>query len=200
MPDYKYIGLEHRMGYDRRDMGNGNCIGNERRTEGKDRRAAVEPSRNEHVTWSPRYSMGIKIIDDQHKGLLDFVNELFDNSTGDEEGERAYFKKVIGQAVDYIKVHFATEEKYMIATKFLGYHEHKKTHEEFIRKVLESVKNFEAGKRLVLTSFSRFLKDWVLSHVAVVDVKYAEYFRTIATRKADGRLSINVEDIAKLSG
>jgi hemerythrin len=151
----------------------------------------------EHIKWSNTYSMGIKLIDDQHKGLLELVNELFNHSTGNEKSEREYFKEVIGQAVDYVKVHFATEEKYMLATKFPGYEEHKKTHNDFVLAVVKSVKEFEAGKRLVLANFSRFLKDWVLGHVAVMDVKYSEYFRTIATRKADGKLSINAEDITK---
>jgi hemerythrin len=74
----------------------------------------------ERVTWSHSYSMGIKIIDDQHKGLLEFVNDLFNHSTGNEREERDYFKDVIQQAVQYIKQHFATEEKIMIATKFAG--------------------------------------------------------------------------------
>jgi hemerythrin len=150
----------------------------------------------EHVKWSNTYSMGIKLIDDQHKGLLELVNELFNHSTGNEKAEREYFKEVIGQAVDYVKVHFATEEKYMLATKFPGYEEHKKTHNDFVLAVVKSVKDFEAGKRMALANFSRFLKDWVLGHVAIMDVKYSEYFRKIATRKADGKLSINAEDIA----
>jgi hemerythrin len=141
--------------------------------------------------------MGIKIIDDQHKGLLELVNELFNHSTGNEADEREYFKEVIEQAVDYVKVHFSTEEKYMLATKFPGYEEHKKVHKDFVLEVVKSVKDFESGKRLVLVNFSRFLKDWVLGHVAVMDVKYSEYFKKIATRKADGKLSINAEDLAK---
>jgi hemerythrin len=141
--------------------------------------------------------MGIRLIDDQHKGLLDFVNELFNHSTGNEIAERAYFKKVIGQAVDYVKVHFATEEHYMLATKFPGYEEHKKVHDDFVLTIIKTVKDFESGKRLVLVNFSRFLKDWVLSHVAVMDVKYSEYFKKIASRKEDGKLSINAEDVAR---
>jgi hemerythrin len=168
------------------------------RRSGEDRRVPDRGKKDEHVTWSNSYSMGIKLIDDQHKGLLKFVNELFDNSTGDEEGEREYFKKVIGQAVDYVKVHFSTEENYMLATRFPGYLAHKKTHEEFVLKVVGAVKDFEAGKRLVLVNFTRFLKNWVLSHVAVEDVKYSEHFRKIATRKADGKLSITSKDIANI--
>ena len=149
-----------------------------------------------YVYWSDSYSMGIKLIDDQHKGLLDFVNELFVHVTVNEEEELAWFKEVIQQAVHYIKEHFTTEEKYMIATKFPGYFEHKKTHDEFTLNVVKSAKDFQEGKRLVLEKFAHFLKDWVLTHVAVMDRQYSNYFWKIATYKADGTLSITPADVA----
>jgi len=157
----------------------------------------INPKPKEHVVWSNSYSMGIKIIDDQHKGLLNFVNDLFDHSTGNDVDERTYFKEVIQKAVQYIKEHFQTEEKLMIATKFPGYAAHKKIHDEFTLTVVKSVKDFDAGKRLVLEKFAYFLKDWVLTHVGVEDVQYAQYFRKIATRKEDGTLSITKADVGK---
>jgi hemerythrin len=156
---------------------------------------AVAVSGN-HVSWSDSYSMGVKIIDEQHKGLLDFVNELFDHATGNEEEELAWFKEVIQQAVHYIKEHFTTEEKYMRATRFPGYADHKKTHDEFTLTVVKSAKDFQEGKRLVLERFAYFLKDWVLTHVAVMDRQYSDYFRKIATRKANGKLTITAADVA----
>jgi len=155
----------------------------------------AQSEKREHVTWSNSYSMGIKAIDDQHKGLLDFVNDLFSHASGREKEEREYFKSVIQQAVEYVKVHFATEEKLMLATKFPGYPEHKRKHEEFIMTVVKTVKDFDAGKRLTLTNFGYFLKDWVLSHIAVMDKQYSDYFKRIATRKADGKLTITAADV-----
>jgi hemerythrin len=157
--------------------------------------APIIQQSKEHVAWSESYSMGVKLVDDQHKGLINFVNDLFSHATGNEREERAYFKEVIQQAVKYIKEHFQTEEKLMLGTKFPGYAEHKKIHDEFTLTVVQSVKDFENGKRLVLIKFAHFLKDWVLEHVAGMDVKYAHYFRKIATRKADGKLSITKADI-----
>jgi len=154
-------------------------------------------ARVEHVVWQSSYSMGIKTIDDQHKALLDFVNDIFNHSTGKEAEEREWFKDVIKHAVFYVTEHFATEEKYMIATRFPGYAEHKKEHDEFTRTVLKTVKEFDSGKRLVLEKFAHFLKDWALSHIAIMDRQYGDYFRRIATRKSDGRLSITAADIAK---
>ena len=149
-----------------------------------------------HVTWSDSYSMGIKIIDEQHKDLLDFVNELYAHATGNEEEELAWFKEVIQQAVQYIKEHFATEEKYMKLTMFHGYAEHKKTHDEFTLIVENSVKDFQEGKGLDLEKFAYFLKDWVLTHLAIMDRQYSNYYWRIATYKADGNLTVTAADVA----
>jgi len=158
-------------------------------------KAVDGPRHKAHVTWSNTYSMGVKLIDDQHKGLINFVNDLFNHANGNEQEEKLYFSSVIQQAVKYIKEHFQSEEKLMIGTKFPGYMEHKKVHDEFTKTVVKSVQEYESGKRLVLEKFAYFLKDWVLTHVAVMDVKYAEYFRKIATRKEDGKLHITKADI-----
>ncbi len=159
--------------------------------------SSVVPQSKEYISWSASYSMGIKIIDDQHKGLLNLVNELFSHSTGNEAEEMAYFKEVIHQVVEYVKYHFQAEEKLMIATKFSGYAAHKKVHDAFTLEIIKSVKDFESGKRLVLEKYAYYLKDWILTHIAVMDIQYAAYFRKIATRKADGKLTITKEDVEK---
>jgi len=149
----------------------------------------------EIITWSDRFSCGIKLIDDQHKGLVELVNDMFNHATGNSIQEHDYFNIVIQEVVKYVKVHFATEEKIMIATKFSGYAEHKKAHDSFVLAVVENINDYKAGKRLTLSTFTKFLKEWVLSHIAMMDKQYFEYFKKIATRKADGTLSITSADI-----
>ena len=151
--------------------------------------------KNELVSWSSTLSVGIKLIDDQHKGLLDLVNDMFNHVVGDEKEERAYFKSVIQKAVEYVKVHFATEEKIMIATKFPGYNEHKRAHDTFVINIVNSIRDFEAGKRFSLASFTKFIREWILTHIGIMDRQYFKYFKKIATRKTDGKLSISSADI-----
>ena len=155
----------------------------------------MDQNTSELVKWSSTFSVGVKIIDDQHKGLLDLVNDMFNHVSENHVDEREYFKDVIQQAVQYVKVHFSTEEKIMIRTNFPGYAEHKKAHDSFVLVVVENIKNFEAGKRFVLLDFTKFLKEWILTHIAFMDKQYFAYFKQIATRKADGRLSINQSDV-----
>ena len=152
--------------------------------------------KSEIVQWSPTFACGIRIIDEQHKTLIDMVNGLFNHVTGDPTSERLYFQKVIHQAVDYVKVHFATEEKIMIQTKFQGYSEHKKAHEAFVLNVVECVRDFEAGKSFTLLNFAKFLKEWILTHIAIMDKQYFTHLKKIATRKGDGKLTITNADVA----
>jgi len=146
------------------------------------------------VTWSQTFSVGVKVIDDQHKELLELVNDMYNHIVGDEKAEKAFFKKIVKKTVNYIKVHFSTEEKILKAVKFQGYAEHKRAHDSFIFKVIENVRDYEDGKRVTLTSITHFLKDWILTHIAIEDKQYFEYFKQVAARKADGRQSLAEED------
>jgi hemerythrin len=137
------------------------------------------PRHKDIVTWSHSFSVGIKIIDEQHKELLDFVNDMFNHSTGNEEEELKYFKEVIHVAVDYIKKHFSTEEQLLAAANYPNLAGHKKAHETFTLEVVKSAKDFESGKRLVLEKYAYYLKDWILTHIAVMDKQYSAYFKNL---------------------
>ena len=149
------------------------------------------------VTWSSTYSVGIKVIDDQHKELLNLVNDMYNHvNNDDEEAERTYFLSVIRHIVDYIKIHFATEEKIMKGTKFQGYAGHKRVHDTFILNVVDIIKKYDEGKRVSLIYFTNFIKDWILTHMAIMDKQYFEYLKRIVSRRPNGKLSVNDRAIA----
>ena len=127
---------------------------------------------SELIVWSPTFACGIKQIDDQHKELVVLVNEMFTHVVGNDLEETIYFQKVINKAVGYIKTHSKTEEYLMKLAKFSGYAEHKRVHDSFILTVLETVECYKSGKKFVLLEFTRFLKNWILEHIGVMDRQY----------------------------
>jgi len=133
----------------------------------------------ELISWSDRLSCGIPLIDEQHKGLVALVNEMFNHVTGNEEEEYIYFNKVIQEAVQYIKIHFATEERLLLTTQIPGYAMHKKAHISFILTVVNNINDYETGKRFNLFAFTKFLKDWILSHIALMDKQYFEQIKQL---------------------
>ncbi|QQO09105.1 bacteriohemerythrin [Breznakiella homolactica] len=137
------------------------------------------------VEWDDRFSVGIPLVDDQHRGLVKMTNDLYTGCRLGDDAARAFFLKTIHEAVDYVKLHFDTEEKILRKISYPDYSVHKKQHEDFVMEVLNEVKNFQDGKKFVPNTFVRFLRDWVLTHIAVSDKQYADY---IIQLKKQGKL------------
>jgi hemerythrin len=127
------------------------------------------------VTWEDRYSVGIQLIDDQHKHLIELTNGLYKACLTGTEAARAHFREAIRGTVDYVKFHFTAEEQLLEQINYPGIAAHKREHETFVKKVLADAKDFEEGKKFVPNIFVRFLRDWILAHIAVEDRRYADY-------------------------
>jgi hemerythrin len=123
------------------------------------------------VEWSDSYSIRIPLVDEQHKKLLAMTNDLYFACNYSTDFGKAQFEETVHGAVAYVKYHFATEEKIMALTTYPYMAEHKKQHTDFVFKVLNAVKAFEEGTPLVPNQFVKFLRDWILSHVAITDSK-----------------------------
>jgi hemerythrin len=134
------------------------------------------------VEWDDRYSVAIPLIDDQHKHLIELANSLYDACLEGTEAARERFREVARETVNYVKFHFSAEEKILENVGFPGLAAHKKEHESFVLKVLMDVKNFEEGKKFVPNIFVRYLRDWILTHIAVEDKKYADYILELKRR------------------
>jgi hemerythrin len=134
------------------------------------------------VVWDERYTTGIQLLDDQHKELIRFTDELFSNcSAGDVRANEA-FKKTAHAAVEYVKKHFSAEEKIFENIKYPLAAEHKKQHGAFVKRVLEDVQKFEDGGNFVPLAFARFLREWILTHIAVHDKQYADFIQNLKRR------------------
>ncbi|MDR2069692.1 MAG: bacteriohemerythrin [Spirochaetaceae bacterium] len=146
------------------------------------------------VEWDDRYLIGIPLIDDQHKELIRLTNALYESCLQGDEAARESFKIAIQGTVDYVKFHFSAEERVLQNVNYPEFAVHKKQHEEFVKQILEEVKAFEEGKKFVPNVFVRFLRDWILTHIAMADKKYAAY---IIHLKKNGALKTK-EDFSKL--
>jgi hemerythrin len=140
------------------------------------------------VAWDDQYLIGIPLIDEQHKKLIDMTNELYLGCLKGDDAAEAYFLKTIHEAVDYVRFHFSTEEKILERIKYPDFTTHKKEHEDFAREIIQQVDAFQKGKKFVPNVFVRYLRDWVLTHIAVSDKLYAKY---LLDMKKQGLLALS---------
>ena len=126
------------------------------------------------VTWDNSYSVGFNPIDEQHKVLVSMTNELFQACEQGVIAADMAFLQIIQKALDYAETHFTDEEEYLSEANYPYLDEQKEQHENFVEEVQKSIEEFEAGN-IEPIYLARFLKNWLLNHIAVFDKKYAPY-------------------------
>jgi hemerythrin len=127
------------------------------------------------VPWESKYVLGVHIIDEQHKRLFDLTNELYEKCHLGETAVREQFIKTLHMLVEYVIKHFSAEEKIMEQIQYPKIAEQKEQHAGFTRKIIEESKKYEGGMPGVPQDLVHFLRDWIISHIAVYDKVLADY-------------------------
>ncbi len=119
------------------------------------------------ITWNDRLSVGYQPIDDQHRRLVELINQLHDAMTQGKGHES--LGKTLDGLVDYTQTHFASEEAMMQACGYSGYAGQKAQHVELTRKVLELRSQFHTGQTVITMDVMKFLKEWLVNHIQHAD-------------------------------
>lgn len=125
-----------------------------------------------HLAWKDRFSVHHPVIDAQHRGLLDLINDLGDlQGSADPDAMTEIFHQLCSYALN----HFATEERLLEEVGFPGREAHAQEHAHFIQQLLGLNQAYDPGdSRLPEVTF-HFVQDWYLSHILEVDQSYAPY-------------------------
>lgn len=126
-----------------------------------------------YVEWKDEYSVGIDSIDQQHKKLLNLINQLqtaVDYSTGEE-----FEREALDELVDYTKTHFSYEEGLLEQNNFPGYEPHKAQHVEMINKVEEVLAEYDKDHESAMSNAVEYLKVWLIKHINGTDKQYSSY-------------------------
>ncbi|MBU7007425.1 bacteriohemerythrin [Phosphitispora fastidiosa] len=126
-----------------------------------------------YISWDDKFITGIRLIDDQHKALVQLINNLHD-AMMIGKGKQAV-SKVIQELVDYTVSHFSTEEKFMIKYSYPWMLPHRSEHKKFVDKVSEFQKGYNEGKMSLSIEIMNFLKDWLVNHIQSTDKKLGPF-------------------------
>ena len=125
--------------------------------------------------WNDDLNVGNRFIDDDHKKLVTMVNSFHDAM---EQGRgNDVIGKVLHNLVIYTKEHFSREEAEMQRIKYPKYLAHKLEHDKLIKEVAELQTGFTSGKTMLTMKISKFLRDWLLTHIKQTDQQLAEALR-----------------------
>jgi len=132
--------------------------------------AAQPAPQNNNATmlqWKDDYNTGVTLMDQQHRRLVDLINQLFQCMK--DGGDRMILTSVVDELASYTVTHFRAEENIMRKNNYPELVAHQKIHKNFIEKVGVYAGKLKSGERLSPADIYTFLKDWLISHIEKED-------------------------------
>lgn len=122
------------------------------------------------MTWTKEaYGTNVTVADDQHQEIFRMLNGLHDTAAG---GDRSAISKQLDQLINYVVMHFQTEEKLMQQKGYPDFAAHKAEHDKLVATCADLQKKFHAGQAEVNQDTTRFVRDWLDTHIPKVDKLY----------------------------
>jgi len=129
------------------------------------------------ITWTSDLSVGIELIDEQHKMLIKHLNDL--SQALDSGQGPAKIATTLNFLIDYTDFHFTAEEKHMAANKYPELENHKKMHAEFNQTLASREEDLqeEGATQMLADSIDTLLVKWLFNHIQTVDVKFGKFLK-----------------------
>jgi len=130
------------------------------------------------TAWTDDLSVGVELIDEQHKQLIEHLNNLTQALALQQGGREV--SDTLGFLIDYTDYHFSMEERNMEAHGYPGFEVHKAMHDEF-KAILDKMETeyVEDGPTPILAeSIDTLLMNWLLKHIRVVDVEFGTFLKS----------------------
>ena len=124
------------------------------------------------ITWSNMLSTGIGEQDNQHKKLIDLINQLNDAMQAGKGTD--VMGKILVELVNYTVSHFGYEEKLMGQHSYEDSPAHKAEHAKFVQTVGDFKKKFDSGSAVISVEIMNFLRDWLTNHIMKTDKKMGQ--------------------------
>lgn len=122
------------------------------------------------IKWRESYSVGSDEIDNEHKKLVELVNELFFMVRDHKHINESVV--CLDKLTRYTQEHFEHEEQIMEEVDFPSIHEHKAIHASLLSKVNIFKRRIDDQEEMVTEELYLFLREWLLTHILEEDMKY----------------------------
>lgn len=123
------------------------------------------------LIWKDSYSIGMDLIDAQHKHLFDIGNQAYNLlKNGFKIDKYDDIVLIIEDLSNYTKYHFRCEEEYMKKINYPRYENQKKEHNYFIEKI-DSIQlhSIDENQQKYIEDLLDFIFNWILEHILKED-------------------------------
>lgn len=127
------------------------------------------------IQWSEVFEVGVPRVDAEHRHLVGIVNAFYQvHRSGAAQGK---VFSVLNLLVQYVEVHFQSEEALMAAGKYPDLLRHRRDHDRLAEEIFALAARYEAGEAEITDPVMEFLKSWLLEHILHLDQTLGSFFR-----------------------
>jgi hemerythrin len=136
-----------------------------------------------YFEWNSQVELGHPLIDQQHKRLFS-LSEAVAQTLADSEARRPA-EEALRALIDFVRVHFATENGLMREADFPDAGEHARAHGQLLAELEEYCRKVQQGKNasLTVTGLVAYLWHWLIMHINAADRELVVWLRSRETHR-----------------
>jgi len=127
------------------------------------------------ISWSEDFSVGVPLLDADHKQIIYLLQELYAVKGPDQQA-----KAILAKLRVFAEGHFAREEEIMRQYGYPRLEEHQDQHRTF-REFIETLDRLREdtanGARPVSEATCQFLEQWIATHTLSADQAFGNFLR-----------------------
>jgi len=125
------------------------------------------------IKWRESYETGVEEMDNEHKTLIDIINQLYQMQREKKSYEE--LKGIYNRLLQYTENHFQHEEKLLEESGYAQYKEQCQSHVDFIEKLKDLKEDLLSAKESSAPVVYKFLREWWLNHIVGMDKEYGPH-------------------------
>lgn len=129
------------------------------------------------IDWTPKYSVGSTVLDQQHKVLFSLINQL--HAAMLRGGRDEDVQRIFPELLSYTESHFKEEEAMLSRIAYPRLAQHRLQHASFVEKVRDLNAKLLAGEFKVSIYLLGFLKAWLSEHILGTDQQYVAFLNPV---------------------
>jgi len=129
----------------------------------------------ENFVWSPEFSVGVGLLDEQHKRIISMINQL--SSVKEVTTDSEMISDLITKMTQYSQKHLKYEEELLLQYRYPLFEEHKQDHRYYLKKIVAFTLAIPNGIPEVPQEVSAFLNQWWQNHILNEDMKYKPFLQ-----------------------
>ena len=132
------------------------------------------------IAWTSDLNTGIDVIDNQHKEIVNFINQLEDAIA---KSDPTAVGNVLAELVNYTLSHFAFEESMQEEAGYKFSKPHKAIHDVFVKRVAQYQEKHALGED-VTEGLHSMLCTWLVHHIKRDDMAYVNDVKKLVADKS----------------